>query len=257
MLHKAIDILKWRWPETMLIVVVGAGLMLLFKQVLIEHITTAPQGGQIPGWAMFVLGFGCALMAVLWQMLYLGFLRTAATDGASPHDPIALLAAGRGFFWQYLGVQLVMGAAMWVVFSLLIGAAAALLGYKDTNVVPLWLMQLTSVASIAALAKPFFLIPSFMLAMNLSAMEAFGMMRLTRLDELGGLPKTYAAGLAVIAAVSVAATFLTAQTPTFYIVATVLDILRNLVMLILMLATILFIGGEPLPPEDVEEAVEG
>lgn len=238
-------------------VAVGAGLMLLFKQVMVENLTTAPQGGQIPGWAMFVLGFGCALMAVLWQMLYLGFLRTAATEGAAPHDPIALVATGRGFFWRYLGMQFALGAAMWLVFSLLAGAAAAMLGYEDVSAVPMWLMQLASVAAIAVLAKPFFLIPSFMLAMNLSAMEAFGMMRLTRLDELGGLPKAYAAGLTVIAAASSAATFLTAQTPAFYIVTAVLDVLHSLIMLTLTLATILFIGGEPLPPEEIEEAVEG
>jgi len=249
MLHRAIEILKWRWPETTLVVAVGAGLMLLFKQVMLEHLTTAPQSGQIPGWAMFVLGLGCALMAVVWQMLYLGFLRTAATDGAAPQDPTALMAVGRGFFWRYLGMQLALGAAMWLVFNLLAAATASMLGYEDAGAMPMWLMQLASVAAIAILAKPFFLIPSFMLAMNVSAMEAFGMMRLTRLDELGGLPKAYAAGLAAIAAVSAAATFLTAQTPAFYVVEAVLDILHNLIMLILMLATVLFISGEPLPQE--------
>lgn len=244
MLYNTINIIKLRWPEVAMVLVPQIGLILLLERLLLTDGITPSRSGQIPEGAMFVLGFGGMLMLVVWQMLYLGFLRTAALEGTAPHEPMALLRTGRPFFWRILVVQFVLGAAMWLVTGLLAGIVGAGMGYQTAAAFPQWLLELAGVASIALLVKPFFLIPAFMLAMDCSAMEAFGMMRQIRLGQLGPLLKAYAVGLAVIAAVAVVSALAPKDTAVYYIASASRYGVQSLTVLALMLATVLLLTPE-------------
>ena len=244
MLHNTFNIIKLRWPEVALVLVPQVGLVLLFEQVLLIDGITPSHAGQIPEGAMFVLGLGGMLMLVVWQMLYLGFLRTAALAGDAPHEPMTLLRAGRPFFWRILVVQFVLGAAMWLVAGLLAGAVGAGMGYQTAAAFPQWLLELAGAAAIALLVKPFFLIPAFMLAMDCSAMEAFGKMRQIRLGQLGPLLKGYAVGLAAIAVAGVVSALAPRDTAVYYIASAWRYGVQSLTVLTLMLATVLLLTPE-------------
>ena len=253
MLHHTFNIIKLRWPEVALVLVPQIGLILLFERLLLTDGITPSRAGQIPDGAMFVLGCGGMLMLVVWQMLYLGFLRTASLDGPAPQEPMMLFRTGRPFFWRILAVQCVLGAALWLVTGLLAGVIAAGMGYQTAAAFPQWLLELAGVASIALLVKPFFLIPAFMLAMDCSAMEAFGMMRQIRLGRVGPLLKAYAVGLAVIAAVAVISALAPKDTAVYYIAAASRYGVQSLIVLALMLATVLLLTPEAEADADSEE----
>ena len=260
MIQKLIDIFKVRWPEVTLVVVFQVALMLLMERVMLST-GMGMEESTIPDTVLFVLGFGGMLLGVIWQMLYLGFLRTAATGGAIPQEPLALLVAGRPFFWRFLAVQFVMGAAIWAVSMVLAGVAGGMLGYKEAQVVPQWLLDAAGIGAIAIFIKPFFLIPGFMLAMDLSAMEAFAMMRQTRLAELGDLRKGYAAGLGLIAATGVIVSVLAPQDGVvYYVLAGAKHLVHGLTALTLMLATVQVLAEEDesqVTAVEMEETTEG
>ena len=247
MLHKLMDIFKSRWPEVTLVVVFQVGLMLLLERMMLSSGVETPGKSQIPDGALFVLGVGCALMGVIWQMLYLGFLRTAAIDGAAPQEPLTLLLTGRAFFWRFLGAQFVIGVAVWVVSVVLAMLAGMMLGYKEAEAIPQWLLTAAGIGAIALFVKPFFLIPAFILAMDFSAMEALAMMRQIRLGELGGLLKGYAVGLGVIVTAAVLSALAPKGGAVYYIASGLNYLVQSATALTLMLATVLFVaeGAEP------------
>ena len=247
---KTYEILIVRWPEVMLITVLHVGLMLLLERVMVAGGAGQSHRGTIPDGAMFVLGFGCMLMAVVWQMLYLGFLRTAALNGAAPHEPLTLLVTGRGFFWRLLGVQFVLGALLWLLAGLLAGLAGSFLGYQNAAAFPRWLLEIAGVGAMALLVKPFFLVPALILAFNTSIPEALRLMWQFRLGEMGALLKIYALGLTVIATVAIAATLAPHGTTGYYVASGASYLTQSLIILTLLLATVLFLAPEEVVPDD-------
>jgi len=248
-LKKTYAILTVRWPEVMLVTVLQVGLMLLLERAMVVGGAGQTDQGTIPDGAMFALGFGCMLMAVVWQMLYLGFLRTAALNGAAPHEPMTLLVTGRGFFWRLLSVQFVLGAMLWLLAGLLAGLVGSLLGYQSAAAFPRWLLETAGVGAMALLVKPFFLIPALILALNTSIPEALGLMRQFRLGDLGALLKAYALGLTVIAAVAIAATLAPHGTRGYYVASGISHLTQSLIILTLLLATVLFLVPEEEDPD--------
>ena len=74
--------------------------------VLLEEIAgqaaVAQQGAptaQMEGMG-FIWGMGTMLFAIIWQMLYLGFLATTYTKGTEPTQPGELVSVGSLFFWR-------------------------------------------------------------------------------------------------------------------------------------------------------------
>jgi hypothetical protein len=99
----AIEILKKRWPEAALIIILQAGLMVLLEEIAGQAaVAQQAQSTSPPPHMGFIWGMGTALFAVIWQMLYLGFLATACTEGAAPKQPGELVGVGRLFFWRML-----------------------------------------------------------------------------------------------------------------------------------------------------------
>jgi len=238
------DIFKLRRPEITLVVVFQAGLMVLLDQIMLRSGMDPSRPATMPDWTMFVLGMGCMILAIVWQMLYLGFLRTAATDGAKPQEPSTLLRTGRPYFWRILGVQILLGLAVWVVSGVLAILIVAATGYKQAESFPPWLMTLMMTGAVALLVKPLFLIPSFMLVLDYKAVEAFAMVRQVHLSNLGILPRFYGSGLAVMAVIGIIVSLAPKDGPVYYIALTAGHLLQSLTILTLMLATVLFIAIE-------------
>ena len=93
----AFEIIKKRWPEVVLIVFLQAGMMMLMEQVYAaaEQGVVGSRAGQPSQAIDFFLGFGTIAITIVAQMLYLGFLKTACTEGTAPREPGAILRIGR------------------------------------------------------------------------------------------------------------------------------------------------------------------
>ncbi|NLK41486.1 MAG: hypothetical protein GX298_05475 [Planctomycetes bacterium] len=237
------EIFKVRLPEVTLVVVFQTGLMVLLDRVMVRSGLHSSQPPAMPNWAMFVLGLGCMSLAIVWQMLYLGFLRTSATDGAAPQEPSTLLKTGRPYFWRILGVQIVIGLATWVIVGVLILLIAALSG-RQLDALPDWLMTLLPIIAIVLLIKPVFLIPSFILVLDYKANDAFQTMRQVRLSNLGVLPGLYGLGLAALAGMGFLVSLAPQAGAMYYIAQAAGHLIQSLIFLTLMLATVLFIALE-------------
>lgn len=245
------DIMKARWSEGIMIVGMQTGMMVMLERLLVVGGVDPSRPATIPDWALFLLGIGSAVLAVIWQMLYLGFLRTAALNGTPSHEPMALLMNGRIFFWRFLGVQVVMGVGLWFITGMVAALAGWLLGFREASVLPQWLLEVSGIAAIAIFIKPFFLLPAFILALNASAMEAFALMKQFRLSDLGVLLKAYALGLIAIAVAAVMTTLAPKGTAVYHIAAGASFLTQSLIILALMLATTLFLTPEA--KQDTEE----
>jgi hypothetical protein len=137
LIQKAIDILKARWPEVVMVVVLQAAMMLLLEEVVSDSEKMDSNAALMPFWASFLLGMGTILCAVLWQMLYLGFLKTAAVFGSQPQQPVELLRSGRPYFWRIVFFQILIGIALMFLNM----AIVAFLGYL------IWQAQTDAVGS--------------------------------------------------------------------------------------------------------------
>ena len=75
-------------PEVVLVVILQAAMMVLVEDVSLMFENPDSEAAMLPFWAGFLLGIGIMLFAVIWQMVYLGFLKTAATDGNRPQPRV-------------------------------------------------------------------------------------------------------------------------------------------------------------------------
>ena len=103
-LPNAYEIIKKRWPEVVLIVFLQAGLMMLMEQIYAaaEQNIAGNGAGQTSQVIEFFMGFGTIAIAIVATMLYLGFLKTACTEGTAPREPGVLLRIGRHYFWRIM-----------------------------------------------------------------------------------------------------------------------------------------------------------
>ena len=245
MLHKTIEIIKSRWPEVTLVVVFQAGLTLLMEKIMHSIGPEASRLEQLPPeWAIFALGLGWMLMMIVWQMLYLGFLRTAAVDGPAQQEPMTLLTTGRGFFWRFLWMQILIATVLWAATGVLAVLGAYAMGYRDVQSIPQWILNAAEIGAVALLVKPFFLIPAFILAMDITAMDAFYRMQQVRLKDMGSLPKVYVIGLVIMAVAIITSALAPEKRTVYYMVAGFSFLVQGLITLILMLATTLFVADQ-------------
>jgi hypothetical protein len=89
---KLFDILKSRWPEAVMVAGLQACCMILVLDF--QHMQEQPPSFD----RVFFLGIVMALFGIISQMLFLGFLRTAAVGVMQPVTPMELLRTGRGYF---------------------------------------------------------------------------------------------------------------------------------------------------------------
>ena len=193
----AIQIIKKRYPEVALIVGLHAGLMLLARQIMATAMLAAGGGedqvvGQLPGGIEFVYGMGLAIVCIVWQILQLGFLRTAFTDGGRQQEPKTLLVTGRAFFWRMLRFQIIFLLIYQLIIALGTGVIASTM-YKGVAIesLPAWIGPACAMAGMVALAKPMLLCPALMIAKDCMVTESFVRMKGFRLSTHSKMIKTF------------------------------------------------------------------
>ena len=242
LIQKAIDILKVRWPEVMLVVVLHVAMVLLIEDVVAASEGMDARGPSMPFWASFLLGIGMILFGILWQMIYLGFLKTAAVSEGTPQQPMELLRSGRPYFWRILLFQMLLG----VVVMLLNGALLNILGGliwqgRPIEDLPIWFAQLCALAGMLVVLKPMLLIPACIIVYDISAFAAFAQMRFYRLVQIDGIFKAIAVGFGIIALSVLPSVLMDSEGPQRYIISGLYIAATSLVLLTLAMVAVLWV----------------
>lgn len=244
---KAFDILKTRWAEVLLLVGFQTGVLFLMEQIM----TLAEQQAEgkpvhLPQRIAFLLGLGTMAFIIIWQMLYLGFLRTAYTDGCQRWEPGQLLRIGRLYFWRMVRFQVLL----LVVYSGLamagLSVAAALAKAKTPEDLPLWAVTIVLLAVSLALLKPTALSPPIMVARDMMAMRSIRALRQYRLMQEWTIPVIYIGALIFSAAASMADETFVPKGTLHYVVMACHHVIIGIAMLAVHLAALRLVkAGEP------------
>lgn len=237
----------------MLLVVSQAAMMLLFEEMvrrwgLIGDLKAA----QAPDWAMFLLGMAVTGVVIVWHLLLLGFLKTAAMEGAMPKDPLVLLMVGRPYLWRILLVQFVLSMLLWLVSGVIIYAYFAATGRAIETEPPGWLYEIAGAAATVVVFKPFFLIPAFIVALNLRIKESLILMLRVSIKDAKGLLKAVLVGYAASAAIGVGLSFVPEEGWGMYAASGVNYLAKSVILLVLLMAAVLWAMMRFLPPEPPE-----
>ncbi len=204
------EIIRRRWPEVMLIVVLHAAFF-----VFTEHFSSAmapmPQADAAvisqPGG--FFLGFAVVLFAILLQMVYLGFLATAAVTGAQPQEPGTLLSVGRRFFWRIFRFQLLLFLLLLAILTV-IGSFVGTLFFntESRQSMPEWAIATCQAIAMVAVVKPMLLVPAVMIVRDRLVMDAIGQLNRYRLGEMKPIAVHFVVLVAATSGLSVLAQLL-------------------------------------------------
>jgi len=255
-LAAVVRILKARWPEAALVILLQAGLMVLLEEIAgrASVVQQAPSAA-LPVHMDFILGMGTALFAIVWQMLYLGFLATAYSEGAGPQQPARLVGVGRLFFWRMLRFQIVLGVIyIGVSFVILVIVQSVVLGTEDVSKIPDWVAHLCSFAALSVLAKPMLLIPAVMIVRDRMVLEAVGLLKEYRFFEAKDLVWAFFGCFATVYLLSSLLGRIKPGGAFYYTAVGIYAVVSSALIVALNLAAVLFVGRKTkLTIEDTEE----
>lgn len=246
MIQKAIDILKLRWPEVMLIVILHTAIMVFGEEYMRSYQAMTPERTkQVPFWPDFFLAVGIIAFMVVLLRLYLGFLKSAATDGPTPQEPMQLLRIGRPYFIRMLVFQLFWQIGVSILTIPIIGVlGGAIWQTEDASAIPGWFVRLGTLLGMLVLMKPLFLIPARILVYEdtvFGALSTFWRYRLGRMDHF---IYWVLCGFGAIAVMTLATGLAAAKTPLYYVLSTAHFLVLNVVLLGLTLAVVLRLQQE-------------
>lgn len=251
MFQKAIDILKERWPEVALVVILQAAMMLLVEEVALLT-EEESQSVAMPLWAGFLLGMGMMLCAIIWQMLYLGFLKTAAVSGTHPQQPMELLRTGRPYFWRILFFQILLGLVLFFLNSVLVSLLAAFVwSGQGLEQVPTWAVQLCGLAGLFILLKPLLLVPAVVLVYDVTVIEALFRIRQFRFFRIDSLLKVTMGSFVLIITTALLIELAQPKTMGYYITSALHHAVFSIVFLVLTMIPVLWTQHQ-LEAEQVE-----
>ncbi|OHB55573.1 MAG: hypothetical protein A2Y07_03315 [Planctomycetes bacterium GWF2_50_10] len=166
-----LGILKHRWPEILLIMGLEAAATYTMLQFPMTNQPTAAQLSTLP--------YAALLFVVFWtvaNLLRLGLMRTAFTDGPMTYDPWHLLKIGYHYFWRMVGFSLIIAAITAVVVLALMG----IMNWTTGNTSPA-MMSLCMIAATTLLVKPTMFGPTSIVVLDCPVMHALGFTRLLKL----------------------------------------------------------------------------
>jgi len=141
--------------------------------------TNEPTAAQLS-----TLPYAALLFVVFWtvaNLLRLGLMRTAFTDGPMTYDPWHLVKIGYHYFWRMVGFSIIIAAITAAVVLGLMGLANWTMGNSSPA-----MMSLCMIAATTLLVKPTMFGPASIVVLDCPIMNALG---LTRLLKLLGSPQ--------------------------------------------------------------------
>ncbi len=244
MIRKAIDILTVRWPEVLLVVVLQVALMMFSDELVMMTEVAEKTKSQMPFWSSFLLGLGTMVMVTVWQMLYLGLLKTSATGGEQPCQPLELLVRGRPYFWKILFFQLMFGFLVLIVSGIVVGLLAQLIWKtEDVTKVPDWVTQTCAMLALVGFIKPMLFIPARVVVYDHTVMQAVAAMGQYRMGEIPFVIRWIIGGFLGIIAFLLLSLLAEEKSVVYYIFSAVYHILFSGLMLFLTLLAVLWMQG--------------
>jgi hypothetical protein len=226
----------------MLVVVLQAAMMMLAEEVVVISENAETQGAMLPFWASFLLGFGIMLFAVLWQMLYLGFLKTSAMSGDQPQQPMQLLRSGRPYFWRILFFQIMLGFALMLLNSFLASSLGGLIWEgRPLAELPSWFVQLCALVGILVALKPLLLVPAQMIVYDITVFRAIYRMRFCRISGIDNFLRLIIVSFGVIVLSTLLVGSLTPKTTAYYIFSGLHQAVFSFILFTLTLIAVLWV----------------
>ncbi len=229
-----------------MVILLQAGLMVLLEEIAGQAaIAQQAQSTTPPPHMGFIWGMGTALFAVIWQMLYLGFLATACTEGTAPKQPGELVGAGRLFFWRMMRFQIVLGIA-YVGISLMVLAIvqSAALGQKDASSIPAWVAHLCSFAALVVLVKPILLTPAIMIVRDRMVLEAFKLLKEYRLAEAKPVVRAFFICFATVYLLSSLLGLIETGSVFYYALVGIYAVVSSTLIVSVTLGAVLFVASK-------------
>jgi hypothetical protein len=242
-----------------LLAVMWAAMMLLYEEMMRRWgLTGTPAAAAAPEWAMFLLGMGVMSLLIVWHLLFLGFVKTAAMDGEAPCEPVQLLMAGRPYLWRIIGFQFLVGIALWAVTYLLLMFYFAASGQTDGAKPAAWLLEVVGTSAVVLMIKPVFLVPAFVVVLDMNLAEAIVRMFAVPLREIRTLVKMVVIGFAATTSIGIAASLVPEGGALFYAASGVNYLAKSVNLLVLWTATAVWTAGVflPLPPPSGDDTDE-
>ena len=241
-----------------MIIILQAGLMVLLEEIAGQAaVAQQAQSTSPPPHMGFIWGMGTALFAVIWQMLYLGFLATACTEGTAPKQPGELVGAGRMFFWRMLRFQIALGIA-YIGISLMVLAIvqSVSLGQKDTSSIPAWIAHLCSFAALVVLAKPMLLTPAVMIVRDRMVLEAFGLLKEYKLLEAKALLWAFFVCFATVYLLSSLLSLIETGSVFYYALVGIYAVVSSALIVAVTLGAVLFVASKTNLATEPAESIE-
>jgi hypothetical protein len=250
-----VRILKARWQEATLVILLQAGLIVLLEEIAGRTaLSQQVQSEALPGHVDFIVGMGTTIFAIVWQMLYLGFLATAYSEGASPKQPAQLVSVGRLFFWRMLRFQIILGIVyIGISFMLLAIVQSMVFGQKDVLSIPDWIAQLCSFATLAILVKPILLTPAVMIVKDCMVLQALGSLREYKILEARVLLRAFFICFATVYLLSSWLGVIETGDLFYYVMVGTYAIISSTLILAITLAAVLFVGSKTIPATEPTE----
>jgi hypothetical protein len=248
-------ILKARWSEAALVILLQAGLMILLEEIAGQAAVAQQVSSTTPPPHMgFIWGMGTALFAIIWQMLYLGFLATACTEGTAPKQPGELVGAGRMFFWRMLRFQIALGIA-YIGISLMVLAIvqSVSLGQKEASSIPAWIAHLCSFAALVVLVKPMLLTPAVMIVRDRMVLEAFILLKEYRLAEAKPVVWAFFVCFATVYLLSSLLSLIETGSVFYYALVGIYAVVSSALIVAVTLGAVLFVASKTTPATEPAE----
>ncbi len=217
-----------------MLIVLQTGLTMVMQDVMMRQSTPMPAGRG------FLLGLGLMGCGIIWQMLYLGFLRTVAVSGGLPVLPVELLREGRPFFWRVLGFQLIWGL-LYVLASIVLLSLVSrlLLGQESVPDGSGWIAQTCGAAVILLGVKYLLFVPAFVVVCNCTLLDAFGWTAGVRLTRIANFVQVFVPLLTAMTAAGIIPEIVPKGHPLYYPVAAAANAVSGAAMLTLAVAAVL------------------
>ncbi len=169
-----IDILKKRWPEALLIIVVQAGVLFLGEQVRGWIDESWKLDTSVNENVVFATTAGLMFLIVMRLMLELGFMATAYREGSAEQQPTKLIIEGRYYFWRIFHCMILQDVAKFLTLQILIAIGANMF-YGDITLdkLPDYYFIICAIVMSLIMAK-FILLPQAIIVVdNCNAIDAF------------------------------------------------------------------------------------